>query len=167
MNKLTMLLWSLVLFIFTFQFDRITKQYALTHLVERHEINQFLSFELLFNRGVTGGLFHTHSSFWFVLLSLIVTSIALILGVYTYYRWKNTGFILGEVLVLSGAFSNVIDRVLYGGVIDFIAVSWGDWFFPIFNIADVCIVIGVLIIFFVHMQDPIDTSAPSAHQDRQ
>jgi len=109
---------------------------------------------LVFNRGVTGGLFHTQNPFWFIFLSILVACIALILGVYAYRRWRDAGFVLGEVLVLSGAFSNLIDRVLYGGVIDFIALSWGDWHFPVFNIADSCIVIGVFIIFFVHVREP-------------
>ncbi len=58
------------------------------------------------------------------MVSIVVACIALVLGFYAYRRWQETGFILGEVLVLSGALSNLIDRVVYAGVIDFIALSW-------------------------------------------
>lgn len=154
MKKSSILLWSLIIFISMFQLDRITKQYALDHWTDRQEVNQFLSFDLVLNRGVTGGLFHTQNPFWFIILSILVACIALMLGAYAYMRWRDASIIFGEALVLSGAFSNLIDRVLYGGVIDFIALSWSDWHFPVFNIADSCIVIGVLIIFFVHVREP-------------
>ncbi len=66
MTKSSTLLWSLILFISTFQLDRITKQYALDNFFTSKEINQFLSFDLVFNRGVTAGLFHTENPFGFL-----------------------------------------------------------------------------------------------------
>lgn len=157
MSKLKMLFWSLVIFITTFELDRVTKQYALDHFDGpghiTQKVNQFLSFELAFNRGVTGGMFHTQDSFWFFVLSIFVGCIALLLGLYAYARWKRESIIFGEALALSGAFSNLIDRVLYGGVIDFIVLSYKQWYFPVFNIADVCIVLGVIIVFFVHVHE--------------
>jgi signal peptidase II len=45
-------------------------------------------------------------------------------------------------LVLGGALGNVIDRVLWGHVIDFIRVHYEEWFFPAFNVADSAITIG-------------------------
>lgn len=153
MKKSAIFFWSLLIFISTFQLDRIFKQYALDHWDNAQVVNQFLSFQLVFNRGVTGGLFHTENPLGFIILSIFVACIALMLGVYAYLRWRDAGIIFGEALVLSGAFSNLIDRLLYGGVIDFIALSWGDWNFPVFNIADLCINIGVLIIFFVHVRE--------------
>ena len=143
----------IIVFLFCFQIDRITKGLALERAVDRYEINQFLSFELVFNRGVTGGLFGSDSSLLFLLLSLFIACIIVVLAVYTYFRWREDKPILGEVLTLSGAISNLLDRVLYQGVIDFVVLSWGDYTFPVFNIADVCIVLGVAIIFFVHVRE--------------
>jgi len=48
----------------------------------------------------------------------------------------------GLALVMSGALGNVIDRVRFGYVIDFIKVHYGDWVFPAFNVADSAITIG-------------------------
>jgi signal peptidase II len=48
----------------------------------------------------------------------------------------------GLVLIVSGALGNVIDRVRYGYVVDFIGVHWNDAWFPAFNVADSCITIG-------------------------
>ena len=48
----------------------------------------------------------------------------------------------GLMLIVSGALGNVIDRVRFGYVVDFIAVHWRDAWFPAFNVADSCITIG-------------------------
>jgi signal peptidase II len=48
----------------------------------------------------------------------------------------------GMLLIASGALGNVIDRIRHGNVVDFIAVHWGNAYFPAFNVADSCITIG-------------------------
>jgi signal peptidase II len=48
----------------------------------------------------------------------------------------------GLMLIVSGALGNVIDRVRFGYVVDFIAVHWRDAWFPAFNVADSCITVG-------------------------
>lgn len=54
-------------------------------------------------------------------------------------RWEAAAW----ALVLGGALGNLIDRVLYGYVIDFLDVFHGDWHFPAFNVADSAITVGV------------------------
>ena len=51
-------------------------------------------------------------------------------------------------LVYGGLFGNLIDRVMYNYVIDYIKLVFGNYHFPIFNFADMSIVIGVLLIFW-------------------
>jgi len=48
----------------------------------------------------------------------------------------------GLMLIASGALGNVIDRIRHGNVVDFLAVHWGNAYFPAFNVADSCITIG-------------------------
>ena len=57
-------------------------------------------------------------------------------------RWQTWGL----SLIVGGAIGNVIDRLAHGHVIDFIHVHWQDWHYPIFNIADSAITIGVILI---------------------
>jgi signal peptidase II len=123
--------------------DRITKKWALEHCLEPYKINDFLSFELIFNRGISWGLFNSENSIIFSVVSLVILGIIIGLGLYTFVRWNNTHWVIGELLVLSGALSNMIDRVLYGGVIDFILLSARGYYWPYFNVADACIVCGV------------------------
>ena len=61
-------------------------------------------------------------------------------------RKKAGDIILGQVLVVAGGFGNLCDRVWYGYVIDFIHVHYKQWSYPYFNVADMCIVVGVFII---------------------
>ncbi|MDP7152848.1 MAG: signal peptidase II [Gammaproteobacteria bacterium] len=55
---------------------------------------------------------------------------------------------LGLALVLGGAIGNVIDRLLYGYVIDFILFYYKEWSYPAFNIADSAITCGVILILY-------------------
>src|ERR1700722_11040328 len=115
----------LAILFFTFQIDRVTKQLALKYAVHRYELTQFLSFDLVYNRGITAGMLHTDSPILFILLTAFICLIIAILAYYTWQRFMANKTIIGELLVLSGAVSNVIDRIIYGGVIYFIHISWG------------------------------------------
>ena len=72
---------------------------------------------------------------------------------HAWYVYRQGQSILGEILVISGACANLIDRVIYGAVIDFIYLHIDSWSWPIFNIADVSVIIGVAFMIkrmFIH-----------------
>jgi len=131
--------WFIVLLVI----DRVTKNLALTRCTQACKINQLLTFDFTLNRGISWGMLHSNDETTFVVVSGIVVLITLGLAGYTFVRWMNRESIAGEILVLAGSISNIIDRALYSGVIDFILVSFGKWSFPVFNVADMCIVLGV------------------------
>jgi signal peptidase II len=56
-------------------------------------------------------------------------------------------------LVLGGALGNVIDRVLWGHVIDFIRVHYNEWYFPAFNVADSAITVGAALLILDNLLD--------------
>ena len=62
-------------------------------------------------------------------------------------RAKNV-LALGLALLLGGAIGNLIDRVIYGYVVDFILVHYRDWSYPAFNVADSAITCGVALVLF-------------------
>ena len=133
----------LLLAIIIIFFDRLTKWLALAALQEPKQITNFLQFELAFNRGVSWGLFHSDQQATFFWVTALIGIIIVALLGYTLIQRINQHAIYGEVAVLAGAGSNFIDRCVYGGVIDFIHLSYDSWSWPIFNIADVAIVLGV------------------------
>ncbi len=63
-------------------------------------------------------------------------------------RRGKTLLALGLALLLGGALGNLIDRVLYGYVVDFILLYYGDWSYPAFNVADSAITGGVALVLF-------------------
>jgi signal peptidase II len=136
-----------LLFLWAFITDRLTKYWVINYLTSPYEITSFFSFEFIMNRGVAWGFFHSEAQTPFVLLSLMIFGVMMLLASFAYNRLNEESLIVGEVLVIAGAFSNIIDRIIYQGVIDFIVFSWGSFVFPAFNIADICVVLGVGIMF--------------------
>ncbi|EKD48767.1 MAG: lipoprotein signal peptidase [uncultured bacterium] len=124
-------------------FDRISKWYAIHTWQLPQQINQFLSFELMYNRGISWGLFHSASNCLFTTVSFIIAAVTIAVAVLAIQKFKTGEWIGGEVLVVAGSISNIIDRVMFGGVVDFIHLSYGHWSWPLFNVADMVIVAGV------------------------
>lgn len=82
-------------------------------------------------------------------LFLLIVSIMCIIGI-AYYLYKNHNISVSECiyygLLLGGIIGNLIDRISYKGVIDYIGLIFGRYYFPIFNIADICIVCGIILL---------------------
>lgn len=60
--------------------------------------------------------------------------------------------ILSLGMIIGGIFGNLIDRILYRSVIDFISFTFGSYHFPIFNIADIGITVGVFLLFIDYLR---------------
>ncbi|EKD23491.1 MAG: lipoprotein signal peptidase [uncultured bacterium] len=152
MKKNCYVFWYVILFLFVLLFDRVTKFFALVNQFSNYKITDFLEFDLVYNRGMSWGMLDSKSTLIFVLVSAFICLVTLAMATYAYLRFKAGHNIFGEIIVIAGSLSNIIDRVIYGGVIDFIVFSC-DYFtklgklsFPIFNLADTFIFIGVFII---------------------
>ena len=105
-------------------------------------INNFLYLTYVKNDGVAFSLLGGNRVF-------IIIMCLIILGFIIYYIGNNKINLLDSIgfgLVIGGALGNLIDRVIYGYVIDFIDIYLFDYNYPIFNIADMGVVIGVIII---------------------
>ncbi|WP_106768288.1 signal peptidase II [Paenibacillus faecalis] len=115
------------------------------------------------NRGAAFGILQ--DQIWF----FIVVTIVVVIGLIWYLRKVR---IEGRkllptalALVLGGALGNFIDRLFMGEVVDFLQFNFGNYTFPIFNIADSCIVIGVgLIILDTILEEKRERQALSSEQ---
>lgn len=136
-------LFGYIVLVFSiFTIDRITK-YIMLVIEEPYRVNEYIAFTLQYNRGISWSLFHSESTFVFAFLTALI---ALCIGafcLYAFVRYHNNFGITCELMVCAGAFSNLLDRFLYGGVIDFILLSYKSWSWPVFNIADLAIVVGL------------------------
>ena len=125
--------------------DRLTKMWALIVLASG-DISCIpgITFSLSFNRGISFGLFHSTSPWIFGTVTFaIVLGLSLFVA-YAFRTYKAYASGLPFLLVVIGGISNVVDRFLYGGVIDFIDLHIGTWHWPTFNIADGAIVCGIV-----------------------
>ena len=138
--------WYVLIFSIVILLDRLTK-YWMVQSPGPYCVNNIVSLCMSVNRGVAWSLFSSESTFVFVLVSLLIALFIGVLSVYVVIRYLNHYSVIGEVLVLAGALSNMMDRFIYSGVIDFIVFSYSGWSWPTFNIADSAIVLGVLIMF--------------------
>lgn len=111
-------------------------------------IEPFLNWTLAYNYGAAFSFLADQAGWqkWFFAGLALVMSLFLI-GYLVKAPRKAKLLSLGLALVLGGALGNLIDRLLHGHVIDFIHVHYADvWHYPIFNIADIGICIGVALI---------------------
>jgi len=143
MNKKTNIFWYGLLAITIVIIDRFSKSYALRYCVQACQVNQYISLECIYNRGIAWGILYSAHPLQFIIVSAIVAIIIGIICIHTYHAFRRGAHIVGEIMILAGAISNFFDRLFHHGVIDFIHLSYNEWSWPHFNFADLCIVIGV------------------------
>lgn len=102
------------------------------------------SLNTIFNTGAAWGLFAGHPGLLFSLRIGIIIG----LGVYIYFRQSSFLKKLSFWLIGAGAIGNAVDYLLYGHVVDFFHFVFFGYSFPIFNLADSYITLGVMGLFF-------------------
>src|SRR5690606_27071191 len=129
--------------------DQICKRWATQSLTEGMPkvVTPVFDLMLAYNRGAAFSFLHDAGGWqrWLFTGIALVASVAMTIWL---ARVKSTpNRLLGSLtLVLAGAVGNLIDRVRFGHVIDFISVHWGEHYFPAFNIADAAISIGAALL---------------------
>jgi len=141
-------LFVFVLSLIAFVIDRVSKNEILSIFeednLERIFVNPFLDIFLVFNTGISYGLLGGESSFqkWLlIIVSVLIVAFLLIWMKDSTSRLVN----ISISFITGGALGNILDRVLYGGVIDFISLHAYGYYWYIFNIADVFIIFGVIL----------------------
>ena len=118
----------------------------------RVELVPMVDLVLVWNKGVSFGMFSNVSPVAPYALSAIALAISVALAVWlsrTFHR--PTAIALG--MVIGGALGNVIDRLRFGAVVDYIDFHVGDWHWPAFNVADASITIGVATLLLASLMD--------------
>jgi signal peptidase II len=123
-------------------FDRITK-ILVENFIDKDIsiIRDIFYFTYVKNNGAAFSLLTSK-----VILLVILSMLALIFLIYfiTKYNKKNIGYFF----LIGGIIGNLIDRIFLGYVIDFIGINIFNYSFPIFNIADIFIVLGAIFVIF-------------------
>jgi len=136
--------------------DRLTKVWALGALKGNNGIiliKDFFGFEYLENRGAAFGIMQNK------IILLAFVTLLVICGMIYYivvYKPKSKLLRISFALIISGALGNLYDRLFYKYVVDFILLHYKDvYYFPTFNIADMLVVVGTLIMAISIVKDEI------------
>ena len=126
--------------------DQLTKQWALKNIFDNQkiiEINQYLNFTPVWNRGISFGMFSNVEgiNFYMIILTLIIILILFL----WFFKTVSLPQRIALTFIISGATGNLIDRFKYGEVVDFIDFHVNNIHWPAFNFADTYITIGAFI----------------------
>ena len=142
----------LVFFVFC---DLITKFFIKNNFLinESKKINSFLDIVYIQNYGVSFGFLSGLVSYWIlVIVGLLVTSLIYYLMINSYKRLEK----LAYFIIIIGALSNILDRIINSYVVDFISLHYNNFYWPAFNLADIYITIGIIMLiisFFIRSEE--------------
>lgn len=155
-----------------FMIDQTTKAWAVRKLRFGGDINVvdgFLNFVYAENTGVAFSMFDDHGATGRWGLSAIAGLAAIFVLFYFWRVPRTQDRLLGALaLLLAGIVGNLTDRIRLGFVVDFIQVHYKDWYYPVFNIADMAICVGagllILDMFWTKKEQPKDENVKAETQ---
>ena len=113
---------------------------------EQRAVTDFLNLVLVFNKGAAFSLFAQAPGWQAPLLSAFAVIASLVVGWFIVRSPQKRWLCLGLALILGGAIGNVIDRLRFGHVVDFVDLHAFGWHWPAFNVADSAISVGAVIL---------------------
>lgn len=127
--------------------DQLTKAAALSLLSQGTAIPVMPGFNLAlrFNMGASFGMMGGIMAGKPLLMAALTGALTLAFAVMA-FRAQHALERAGFALVVGGALGNIIDRLRQGAVTDFLDFYWRDWHWPTFNVADICITLGAVLI---------------------
>ena len=138
---------------FIFLADRISKLYILSILENfgnvNININSYINFVLVWNSGIAFGLLSFDQSEIYNLITIFIIFINLLI-VYLIIKLKDIRAYF-FLIVLGGSLGNLFDRIYYSAVLDFIDISYKNFHWFIFNVADIFISIGIICLIFAEL----------------
>ncbi len=143
---------SILIVLFTLGLDQWTK-WAVVKSIDLHEritiIEHFFDLTYVQNTGAGFSLFAGAGTFFFAVLTIV----ALGFIIYLYITSEDERYQWTLAFIFSGALGNFIDRLRFGYVRDFFSFDIFGYYFPVFNIADICITCGFALIFIYMIYD--------------
>lgn len=131
--------------------DQITKVMVMDSLVAYQDViplTGFFNLVHVHNTGAAFSLFADQAG-WQRAFFVVLASVAAVVIVYLLRRTRGQPLFCGSLaLILGGAVGNLVDRVLYGHVIDFLDFYVGAWHWPAFNVADSAITVGAALLIW-------------------
>lgn len=138
--------------------DQVSKLWVVEHFFlyeSRPIIPGFFNLTLVYNPGAAFGMLSEMSLLWRQIFFISINIIALSILMVMQYRLgrQNFWYTLSFACISGGALGNLMDRIRWGEVADFLDFHIGEYHWPTFNVADMCIVTGVSIFLFLQIQE--------------
>lgn len=148
MNKQYNIIMMSILAIFLIAMDQLTKYIIVKtmHIGDSISVvGDILEITSHRNHGAAWGMLQNQMTFFYIITVIVLIAIA-----FFYYKEASYNPImqLGLTLIFAGAIGNFIDRLFRGNVVDFIDTKIINYDFPIFNVADACLTIGVIVLLY-------------------
>ncbi len=128
--------------------DQMSKLYINSLIDEGKpiEVSSFIKLVEVWNPGISFGIFSTlpYNDFFFSISSILIISIL----IYLIHKSNDKLTYFSFSLMVGGAIGNVADRIYWGAVYDFIYFHIGNWYWPVFNLADIYIACGMFILLY-------------------
>lgn len=156
--------WLLVPFSIVISLDQYSKYLAKVNL-KGSGVDNYLGglFKLMYaeNRGAWGSIGSNLDDVWRIIILIVIPCLALL--AFAFFTLKNNKMSKSEVfsyaLIIAGGVGNVIDRIIYNYVIDFMYIGYKSIGTNIFNIADLAIMTGVSILVIQSIRQKLDKKA--------
>ena len=151
LNKKFFINFFIILFIFGL--DRISKFYVIfqneKNLSSNLFTSKFLNINLIWNDGIAFGLFSFDERIYYNILTVLILIITLIIF-WMITRTKGLEK-LAFLMIFGGSLGNIFDRIFYSSVPDFIDFHFNNFHWFIFNVADIFITLGVIMLIMLEI----------------
>ena len=142
--------WNFFFILTIFLLDRVSK-ISIINLLENSDnghiqVTNFLSFNLIWNEGIAFGLFSFDEKLYYNFLTIIII---LVTAVILWMILKTSGLEkIAFLMIFGGSLGNIFDRLVYASVPDFIDLHFNNFNWFIFNVADIFISMGVILLIY-------------------
>ena len=147
-EKFKKIILSISLLLIIFTFDRISKILILNILEDTGEvdiyINSFLNFYLVWNKGIGFGLLSSEQDNFYNFVTGLIVMINFVI-IYMLFNEKGMKYYF-LLVILGGSLGNLFDRMYFRAVPDFIDLNYNGYHWFIFNVADIFITIGIILL---------------------
>ena len=144
---------SLIIILSIFLLDRISKILIINleqlYGIKAYSLTSFLNFELIWNDGIAFGILSFHDKFYYNIITSIIILVTLIVLL---IMIKSQGIQkYGFMIIFAGSLGNIFDRLYYSSVPDFIDFHYNNFHWFIFNVADIFITTGVILLIILEI----------------
>ena len=144
---------SISILIFIFLLDRTSKVLILNILEDTGEvdiyISSFLNFYLVWNKGIGFGLLSSDQDYFYNIVTVLIVLINFVI-IYMLFKEKGMRYYF-LLVILGGSLGNLFDRLYFRAVPDFIDLNYNGYHWFIFNVADIFISIGIILLILIEL----------------